>query len=57
MNIMKTHKHISGDTGISKIKEYSWGGEECNYKGSAPGSSFGVMEQFCTLAVWYTNYA
>lgn len=33
MNIIKPYKHISDNTATSKVKKYSGGGAECNYKG------------------------
>lgn len=46
MNIIKTHKHISDNTGISNGKKHSWRGGtgECNYKGAAQWGSYVVMD-------------
>lgn len=53
MNIIKTYKHISDNTGISKVRKYSRG-ESAAGKGQHSGVAM-VMEQLCPLVVRW-NY-
>lgn len=53
MKIIKTYKHISDNTGISKVKK-CFGAEENATTWAAQGNSFAVMKQFRTLTVVVT---